>query len=224
MSIPISFGPERIASFTIISYIQTIYMKKRYLVYLDNKNNYLPTNSNNVLRSLRSLLQNYNLAEVRDARISSYFIELDVITPNAFSLSADGHDFFGPMNTIGSLISLEELNEEADFLSQEDAVMSSIFLFNMERYWKSHEVLESVWKGSKGQTKSLLNGLILVDAAYVHFQKGENDIFFSILNRSLEKFKDYSEYFYDINMKFLLKDINTIILTKSVFTIKIRMK
>ena len=65
----------------------------------------------------------------------------------------------------------------------------------MERYWKSHEVLESIWKDSKGQTKNLLNGLILVDAAYVHFQKGENTIFFSILNRSLEKFKDYSRIF-----------------------------
>jgi hypothetical protein len=199
-------------------------MKKRYLVYLDNRNNYLPTRSNSILRSLRSLLQDYNLAEVRDIRISSYFIELDVITGHTFSLSADDHDFFGPINTIGSLIRLEELNEQSNFLSNEDAVMSSIFLFNMERYWKSHEVLESVWKDSKGQTKSLLNGLILVDAAYVHLQKGENDIFFSILNRSLEKFKDYSRYFYDINMKYLIKDINKIILTKSVFTIKIRMK
>ena len=77
---------------------------------------------------------------------------------------------------------------------------------------------------SMGQTKNLLNGLILVDAAYVHFQKGENTIFFSILNRSLEKFRDYSEYFYDINMEFLLKDINNIILTKSVSTIKIHLK
>jgi uncharacterized protein len=199
-------------------------MKKRYLVYLDNRNNYLPTRSNSILRSVRSLLQDYNLAEVRDIRISSYFIELDVITGHTFSLSADDHDFFGPINTIGSLIRLEELNEQSNFLSNEDAVMSSIFLFNMERYWKSHEVLESVWKDSKGQTKIFLNGLILVDAAYVHLQKGENDIFFSILNRSLEKFKDYSRYFYDINMNYLMKDINKIILTKNVFTIKIHIR
>ena len=99
------------------------------------------------------------------------------------------YNFFGPITILGSLIRLEELNEVTNFISREDAVMPSVFLFNMERYWKSHEVLESVWKDSKGQTKNLLNGLILVDAAYVHFQKGENAIFFSILNRSLEKFK-----------------------------------
>ena len=199
-------------------------MKKRYLIYLDNKNNYLPTHSKSVLRSLRSLLQNYNLAEVRDIRISSYFIELDVITMCASSLSADDHDFFGPISTIGSLISLEELKEQSEFLSQDAAVMSSIFLFNMERYWKSHEVLEGVWKDSEGQTKNLLNGIILVDAAYVHLQKGESAIFFSILNRSLEKFKDYPEYFYDIDMEILLKDVDRIIRTKSTSTIKICLK
>ena len=199
-------------------------MNKRYLVYLDNKNNYLPTNSNSILHSLRLLLQNYNHAEVRDIRISSYFIEIDVSTQDNTSLSQYDLNFFGPLTILGSLIRLEELNEVTNFISKEDAVMSSIFLFNTERYWKSHEVLESVWKDSKGQTKNLLNGLILVDAAYVHFQKGENAIFFSILNRSLEKFKDYPVYFYDIDMEFLLKDINKIIHSKNVSTIKMRLK
>ena len=199
-------------------------MKKRYLVYLDNKNNYLPTNSGSVLYSLRMLLQNYNHAVVRDIRISSYFIEIDVSTQDNTSLSADDLNFFEPINILGSLIRLEELNEVTDSISPEDAVLSAVFLFNMERYWKSHEVLESVWKNSKGQTKNLLNGLILVDAAYVHLQKGENTIFFSILNRSLEKFKDYSEYFYDINMEILLKDINKMIQTEKASIIKMCLK
>jgi uncharacterized protein len=199
-------------------------MKKRYLIYLDNKNNYLPTNSRSVLHSLRTLLKNYNQAVIRDIRISSYFIEIDVSTQDNTPLSQEDHNFFGPINILGSLIRLEELNEVTDYISREDAVILSVFLFNMERYWKSHEVLESVWKDSKGQAKNLLNGLILVDAAYVHLQKGENTIFFSILNRSLEKFRDYSEYFYDINMELLLKDINNIILAKSLSTIKIHLK
>jgi uncharacterized protein len=199
-------------------------MKKRYLVYLDNKNNYLPTNSNSVLHSLHMLLQNYNNAVVRDIRISSYFIEIDVSTQENTSLSPNDLNFFEPINVLGSLIRLEELDEVTHFISKEDAVKSSVFLFNMERYWKSHEVLEGVWKGSEGQPKNLLNGLILIDAAYVHFQKGENAIFFSILNRSLEKFKVYPEYFYDINIKFLLKDISKIIRTKNVSIIKMHMK
>jgi hypothetical protein len=199
-------------------------MKKRYLIYLGNKNNYLPTSSSSVLHSLRMLLQNFNKVVVRDVRISSYFIEMDVSTAENTLLSAQDINFFGPINKIGSLIGIEELNEVTDILSPKDAVMSSVFLFNMERYWKSHEVLETVWKDSEGQSKSLLNGLILVDAAYVHFQKGENTIFFSILNRSLEKFKNYSGDFYDINMELLLKNINNIILTKKISIIKLRLK
>ena len=199
-------------------------MKKRYLIYLDNKNNYLPTNSSSVLHSLRTLLKNYNHAVIRDIRISSYFIEIDVSTQDNTLLSPDDHNFFGPINILGSLIRLEELNEVSGFIPKEKAVMSSIFLFNMERYWKSHEVLEDVWKDSKGQTKNLLNGIILVDAAYVHLQKGESAIFFSILNRSLEKFKDYPENFYDIDIEILLKDVGRIIRTKSTSAIKICLK
>jgi len=199
-------------------------MNKRYLVYLGNKNNYLPANSKSVLHSLRVLLQNYRNAVVRDIRISSYFIEIDVSTQDDNSLSPNDLEFFGPIDMLGSLIRLEELNEVTGFRSRDDAVMSSIFLFNMERYWKSHEVLEGVWKDSKGETRNLLNGLILVDAAYVHFQKGENAIFFSILNRSLEKFKDSPRYFYDINLEFLLKDINKIIRTKNPSIIKMCLK
>ncbi len=199
-------------------------MKRRYLVYLTNKNNYLPANSTQVLHLLRVLLQTYNNAVVRDIRISSYFVELDVSTKNNTSLRSDDLTFFGAISTLGSLIQLEELSQIPEIISGEKAVMSSVFLFNMERYWKSHEVLEGVWKDSKGQTKNLLNGLILVDAAYVHLQKGENAIFFSILNRSLEKFKDYPEYFYDIDMDILLKNINKIIRTKSTFIIKICVK
>ncbi|MDF0681060.1 MAG: DUF309 domain-containing protein [Candidatus Nitrosocosmicus sp.] len=199
-------------------------MNKRYLVYLGNKNNYLPANSKAVLHSLRMLLQNYGNAVVRDIRISSYFIEIDVSTHDDNSLSPNDLEFFGPIDVLGSLIRLEELNEVNDFISREDAVMSSIFLFNMERYWKSHEVLEGIWKDSKGQTKSLLNGLILVNAAYVHFQKGENAIYFSILNRSFEKFKDYPKYFYDIDLEFLLNDVNKIIHTKDPSIIKMSLK
>jgi hypothetical protein len=170
------------------------------------------------------LLQNYNNVIVRDIRISSYFIEIDVITKDNTTIRLDDLTFYRPISTVGELIYLEELNELPDLISSEKAVMSSIFLFNMERYWKSHEVLEGVWKGSEGQTKNLLNGLILVDAAYVHLQKGENAIFYSILNRSLEKFKEYPKYFYDIDMEVLIKDIKKIILNKSTSIIKICLK
>ena len=56
----------------------------------------------------------------------------------------------------------------------------------------------SVWKNASGSTKKLLNGIILVDAAYVHLQKNELETYFSILKRSVEKLRDNPEYLYNI--------------------------
>ena len=72
-------------------------------------------------------------------------------------------------------------------LTKDNIIDHAIFLFNIERFWKSHEVLEGIWKESTGVEKRILNGIILIDAAFVHYQKNEIDIFVSILKRSLEK-------------------------------------
>ena len=50
-----------------------------------------------------------------------------------------------------------------------------------------HEVLEGLWKISTGGEKDLLNGIILVAAAMVHFQKNEIGIGISILKRAMVK-------------------------------------
>lgn len=183
--------------------------KRRYLVYLDNRKKYSPRDFKNVLYTIRELLQNCPYLEIRDIRISSYFIEIDIGTYNTSVAITKG--LFSPIISIGSPILMEELEEKKDSLSKEDGVSQSIYLFNMERYWKSHEVLEGIWKDSYGQTKSILNGIILIDAAYVHLQKGEHDIFFSILIRSIEKFKDAPDYFFNINVNTLLENIDEII-------------
>ena len=35
------------------------------------------------------------------------------------------------------------------------------------------KVLEEIWKESTGAEKRILNGIILIDAAFVHYQKNE---------------------------------------------------
>ncbi len=91
----------------------------------------------------------------------------------------------------------------------------------MERFWKSHEVLESIWKEASGSAKRLLNGIILVDAAFVHLQKGELEIYFSILRRSLEKFEETPEFLFNINMKLLVQNVENILSEKRAFYFKI---
>ena len=63
----------------------------------------------------------------------------------------------------------------------------AIFLFNIERFWKSHEVLEGIWKESLGIEKRILNGIILIDAAFVHYQKNEIRYFYFHIKAFIRK-------------------------------------
>ncbi|MDE1852153.1 MAG: DUF309 domain-containing protein [Thaumarchaeota archaeon] len=65
-------------------------------------------------------------------------------------------------------------------------------LFNGERYWECHEVLEGLWRTKQGEEKRLLQGIILVCAALVHHQKGEEDVSLGVLRRALAQI-EYSE-------------------------------
>lgn len=61
----------------------------------------------------------------------------------------------------------------------------AVLLFDGERFWEAHEVIESLWRVAEGQEKTLLQGLILVCAAFVHVQKQEADVALGIARRSL---------------------------------------
>ncbi len=71
------------------------------------------------------------------------------------------------------------------YLPKEQAVDEAVALFNAERFWEAHEVLESLWRVEEGDEKRLLQGLILVCAAFVHMQKGEQDVALGVARRGL---------------------------------------
>jgi hypothetical protein len=60
-------------------------------------------------------------------------------------------------------------------------------LFNEERFWECHEILEQAWHVSKGAEREAIQSMILTAAAFVHYQKGENEICLSILKRAKAK-------------------------------------
>ena len=82
--------------------------------------------------------------------------------------------------------------------------------FNDERFWESHEVLEGVWKKCYGEEKILVQAIILIAAALVHFQKSENSICLSVLDRASEKLKDSTGMYYGINVDMIREKLDMI--------------
>jgi hypothetical protein len=197
------------------------------MIYLQNENNrFSKENYKEVLIRLRTFFSDFSNIEIRDVRISSYFVEVDLsLYENGIFSHGEAHQIPNPIlsrfNSFSSVLNYDYLVETKHSLTKESALYTAIFLFNIERFWKSHEVLEGIWKESLGTEKKILNGLILIDAAFVHFQKNEIGIFISILKRSLEKLQESHGKFYYINLDDVKISINHLIDSHDYNTFKI---
>jgi len=94
----------------------------------------------------------------------------------------------------------------------------SFFYFNNERFWECHEALEGAWKQCTGDEKELIQGLILVAAALVHYQKDENTICLSVLGRALKKLHGKSGEYYKINVDMVKQKTIEMLDKKEIFT------
>lgn len=186
----------------------------RYMVYLDNPQ-FVPIDADLILKKSRELTNSLDII-IRDCRIASDFIELD--------LSIEKKEIIDKiLNLLKKISSIKEIIEVKErHLSKEEAITRAIVFFNDEKYWWSHEALEMVWKEASGREKQLLNGLILICAALVHFQKNENNICFSILERSMIKFLNVKDSnYYGINIDKIKILIRQILENKKILKFKI---
>ena len=74
-----------------------------------------------------------------------------------------------------------------------------------------HHFLEGVWKKCYDGEKNLVQGIILVAAALVHYQKNENQTCISILNRALDKLANTTGQYHNIDVDGLRNKVNEII-------------
>jgi len=186
----------------------------RFMVYLNNQQ-FSSLDANFILKKARKSVGTYDII-VRDCRVSRFFIELDI----SISKEEKIENIIDSLKEISSLKEFVEVKERV-FKKKEEVMERAIQLFNEEKYWWSHEVLEGIWKIASGSEKELLNGLILVAAAFVHDQKNEKEISLSILQRSLTKLSSSSGTYYAINVDIIKEKIKNIIENKQIlrFTI-----
>lgn len=161
------------------------------MLHLKNKN-YVPNDSRKLLLKARNLCSKMDMI-IRDCRVSSKYIEFDVSVDKS-KIDA----LVSKLVSIGQLDNAKHVVEEK--IEKQKAIKEGIFYFNNERFWECHEVLEGVWKNCFEGEKDLVQGIILVAAALVHFQKAEEAICLSILSRALEKLAKSSGTYHDIDV------------------------
>ena len=181
----------------------------RFMLHLKNSK-YSPKDATTILHDSRDLVYGMT-AVIRDCRVSSKFIELDIsVHKNNLELLLE------KLSSIGQNYDSRIIIEEE--MEKDQLVKDGISYFNNERFWECHEALEGAWKQSKGEEKELIQGLILVAAALVHYQKAEDDICFSVLGRALEKLNDKSGQYCRINVDDVKRKVIEMLDKKEIFT------
>jgi uncharacterized protein len=178
---------------------------KRYILHLQNTAPYTSKEATLLLHKARELVEPE--ASIRDARVSKRFIEFDISIPD----DKDIGQIVRRIEVIAPQASYEEIMER--YIEKDKSIMRAVQLFNDERYWEAHEALEHVWKNATGTEKEILNGIILVAAAFVHDEKDEQDICISILRRAKRKLDRTSDEYYGIDIIKIVELLSDIINT-----------
>ena len=173
------------------------------MLHLQNTMPYTPRHASTLLQRAREIVEPQ--ASVRDARISKKYIEFDI----SISDGADMKTIIAGIEAIAPLASYDEVIER--HMEKDKALKRAVELFNDEKYWEAHEGLEYIWKNANGIEKEILNGIILVAAAFVHEEKDEQDVCISILQRARKKFDRASGNYYGIDINGIADMISKII-------------
>ena len=79
-------------------------------------------------------------------------------------------------------------------------------LFNAEKFFEAHEVLEVLWRRERGPVRDYYHGLIQIAAVFVHIQKGTPEGGKQLLSTAAGYFKSYSSVFMGIDPERLLEE------------------
>jgi hypothetical protein len=149
----------------------------RFLVRLSSAG----SNRERTLATARGLARSVGAEPKNPKWTSRGALELDIFVPTR----GDFELFLSAARPLYTIEFSRDLNETPTYKPEEEQFAEAKKYFNAERYWESHEVLEGVWRTKSGEEKNFLQGLILVCAAFVHHQKGEEEVAYSVLRRAM---------------------------------------
>lgn len=183
------------------------------MVYLKNEK-YVPKDATSILSLSRNILHGDKII-IRDVRVASDFLELDI----SIATSTEIGIIKSKLSQIAPIIDIDRIIEKE--LDKKESIKLARELFNNEKYWKTHEVLEGIWKHTQGDERDLLNGIILVAAALVHYQKEELAICISIMKRALVKLNNSYGRYHDVDIDSLKREVTNMVKSSRVSNFRI---
>jgi uncharacterized protein len=189
----------------------------RYLVRVANKNGYTPTDAQQIAGTIRKILGSKESAS--HFRVATDALEFNMFAQNEKEL--DDRKRLLTKKTL-RIISVKPLDTPTKVVDRDEALAEGVQLFNEERFWECHEILEQAWHVSVGVERDAIQGLILTAAAFVHYQKGEEDICLSILKRARAKMGSAKTY-HRIDFETLGQNIDGILDSERIRLFRLRM-
>lgn len=155
-----------------------------------------------LLQAVRTIAKTLGVDPRNPKRTSYGALELDVFSPSR----ADFDLFAAAVRPLAEFEFMKDLNAAPPHKEEGEILAEAKELFNAERYWECHEVLEGVWRTKQGEEKRLLQAMILVCAAFVHHQKGEEDIALGVLQRAVKQLDYQGEHYTGFDVARLKRD------------------
>ena len=187
----------------------------RYIVRVANAKKYNRHQVRGVAKEFQDTTRSYEVA-LKNFRVSEYAVEFDLF-------SDDIRSKFAALDAIsavfGNILTERNLGIVEMLQSKEVTVLEAVKLFNEQRYWECHEILESIWRIEPDpDEKGAQQGVILAASLLVHAQKDEDSVCFGMVVRALAKLSMWrGEKYFSLNISSLKKSLQDLLETRRIF-------
>ncbi len=80
-------------------------------------------------------------------------------------------------------------------------IKEAVALFNEQKFFECHEVLEALWKAEKGKDKRFYQGVLQFAVALEHHQRGNEGGFFKVLQDARQSLEGYPTPYQGIKLQ-----------------------
>jgi len=174
-------------------------------VRLENKQKYTPKEASSFAKQVREVLGAKEA--IGHLRTSNRAVDFDLFAENSPAINTSKAALEKNFERIITLKLLDKAPVPGDRL---EILKEGISLFNEERFWECHEVLEQIWHPAEGEERDIIQGLILTAAAFVHAQRNRTERSIAMLKKAKQKLGTRASY-QGIDLNTVRKNIDAVI-------------